>query len=68
LPISGKAENNRNERKGSERSREHEQYPAVRRCPIESPSKIDGFLITEKNRQNDPLAATLRVVNSEHYT
>lgn len=47
---------------------EHEQYPVARHCPIGSPSKIDGFLITEKNRQNDPLAATPRVVNSAHYT
>lgn len=31
------------------------KYPAVQRCPIGSPSKIDGFLITEKNRQNDPV-------------
>lgn len=65
--MSGKAADARgDERQGNARSRE--QYPAVRRCPIGSPSKIDGFLITEKNRQNDPLAATPRVVDSEHYT
>lgn len=66
MSISGKAEDDRNERKGNDRA-EHEQYPVARHCPIGSPSKIDGFLITEKNRQNDPLAATPRVV-SAHYT
>lgn len=55
-------------REGNERSREYKQYPAARRCPIGSPSKIDGFLITEKNRQNDPLAATPRAVVGGRYT
>lgn len=65
--ISGKAENDRNKRKGNEPSHEC-KYPAVRRCPIRLPSKIDGFLITEKNRQNDLFTATPRVVNSKNYT
>lgn len=65
--ISGKAKEDRNKRKGNEPSHEH-KYPAARRCPIRSPSKIDGFLITEKNRQNDLFTATPRVVNSKNYT
>lgn len=64
--VSAKCKHNVPE-KGQRTKEEHDQNPAARRCSIQSAGKIDGFLITEKNRRNDlcnvtPQVATLRVI------